>query len=451
MWDPPRGLYHGLQMRTAASVGPATRSGLLLGGAVLPVLEERLPEPRWPKESTSSRVKERFLRDRDHRGPGKAKPLSTQTAGAYRMFCVEPKGVPFHRSADLADAIEQSELRGPAFGEVVLVQELLGDWARCNQGWLPVSFHGKRRFVILEPDSSVAHFSYDTETEDALQLMNCSQHVDEVEEQILASVLAASLPQPQPTQEVAAPEEEAPTGPLVLPDINLSPPAEMVAQTLRKRVVESGTSRSTWPRVRLPVRASFMARFGDDWPEALCRCIGRLRPDAPMMPMEVVAVRSLDEELTLISDSRQKVACREGAEPLPAIGSCDAMKWYGDLASIVDQEAQLLNVTETNSGCWVVEIALTPPASDQDAADLAHTLRRHLGRPLASSTDASRIVAVQGRDSDLEKVWHLREVVPRQVSRIFSWPARQEAAEGSHQRAVLKANPRRLDVTSPTS
>ncbi|CAE7248289.1 unnamed protein product [Symbiodinium natans] len=160
-------------------------------------------------------------------------------------------------------------------------------------------------------------------------------------------------------------------------EASISAPDELVAASLRRRALQSG-SRMTWPRVRLPVTAQAMRRFGDAWPEVLARCISNLRPEGPAQPVEVVAVRPLEAELLALAESREKVQCRIGEDSLPAVGSLCCMQWYGDLVSMLDQEALSLNMSEASLGCWVVELALQPPADCDDAKALAESISQHL-------------------------------------------------------------------------
>eukprot|EP00439_Symbiodinium_sp_Y106_P079077 s392_g17.t2 len=192
--------------------------------------------------------------------------------------------------------------------------------------------------------------------------------------------------------EVAAPPRDQELESPVAVANSASAPADLVASRLRRRVLQSG-SRRTWPRVRLPVTTEAMRRFGDDWPEALARCIAKLRPEAPANPVEVVAVRPLKMEL---AEGREKVHCRAGGGALPAVGSLCCMQWYGDLSSMV----------EACLDCWVVELALEPPADCSDAKALAK-------RPLTSSTDPPRVVAVEGKvfPPRVDRLFNLREAI----------------------------------------
>jgi hypothetical protein len=162
-----------------------------------------------------------------------------------------------------------------------------------------------------------------------------------------------------------------------------------------------------------------------------------------MIAIEVVAVRSLEEELVLLSDSREKVLGQphpteadsdSPAGLLPSIGNVQCLQWYGDLSAIADQEALRFNLSEPGSNCWVVEIALAPPAQPPLAEDLAAALRERLGQPIST--------AMANPEASTEKVWHLREVVPKQVSRVFAWPARPTNGEAAlRERTILRANP----------
>ena len=152
----------------------------------------------------------------------------------------------------------------------------------------------------------------------------------------------------------------------------------------------------------------------------VCGFLADLRPQGPRQPVEVVAVRALEEELSIIAGSREKVL-GHSKEPLPAVGSRQCMQWYGDLVSIIDQEALLFN--QSSLDCWVVEFALPPPAAEAEATQLAQTIQSHLGRPLSS----------------VPEIWSLRDLVPRQVNRIFAWPG--ECNLRLARRKVLKANP----------
>ncbi|CAE7394174.1 unnamed protein product, partial [Symbiodinium pilosum] len=219
-------------------------------------------------------------------------------------------------------------------------------------------------------------------------------------------------------------------------------PNDFVAAALRRRALQSG-SRAAWPRVRLPVMVRAMLRFGESWPEALSRCLSNLQPEGPAQPVEVVSVRSLEKELLDLASSREEVRCRGGKDVLPAIGSICCMQWYGDLVSIMDEEAQWLNASEASLGCWVVELALEPPADCNDAKQLAESITRHLARPLTSSTDPPRVVAVEGKvfPPRMDRLFNLREVVPRHVRRVFAWPGRPEPGEARRLRHILPPNP----------
>ncbi|CAE7736939.1 unnamed protein product [Symbiodinium sp. CCMP2456] len=229
-----------------------------------------------------------------------------------------------------------------------------------------------------------------------------------------------------------APREEE-LGSLPLTANSSSTPTDLVATTLRRRVLQSG-SRRTWPRVRLPVTAEAMQRFGDEWPEALARCIAKLRPEAPAKPVEVVAVRPLKMELLDLAEGREEVQCRAGGGALPAVGSVCCMQWYGDLSSMV----------EACLDCWVVELALEPPADCNDAKALAECISQHLARPLTSSTDPPRVVAAEGKvfPPRVDRLFNLREVVPRELRRVFAWPGRLEPVEAQlRPRQILRPNP----------
>jgi len=114
--------------------------------------------------------------------------------------------------------------------------------------------------------------------------------------------------------------------------------------------------------------------------------------------------------------------------PLEACSVCS-----GDLSAIADQEALHFNLSKP-SNCWVVEIALAPPAQASSAEDLAATLREGLGQPISTAMADPKV--------STEKVWHLRELVPKQVSRIFAWPARPTSGEDAlRERTILRANP----------
>ncbi|CAJ1357330.1 unnamed protein product [Effrenium voratum] len=210
---------------------------------------------------------------------------------------------------------------------------------------------------------------------------------------------------------------------------------EMVQRALRRRTLQSGLDRSAWPRLRVPVDSrAWPKAWADAWPEALSRCIADLRPQGPRQAVEVVAVRSIEEELRLICGSRGQVPGRSHGHTLPAIGSMRCLQWYGELAAVAE------HLGEASGACWVLEFALAPPADDKAAEVLAKSIQGHLARPLCATTREPRIAAVHGAVVHREaEVWSLGQLVPRQVSRIFAWPPRRDLT--LPQRAVLRANP----------
>ncbi|CAE7454031.1 DESI1 [Symbiodinium natans] len=146
-----------------------------------------------------------------------------------------------------------------------------------------------------------------------------------------------------------------------------------------RRALQSGT-RMAWPRVRLLVTARGMQRLGDTWPEAATGS-----QTMPGGAGTAIGGRALDAGR---EGGEGPVQGRRGlaALPLAAFAACSGADTC-DLVALVHEEAGARNMSEASLGCWVVELALQPPAEDrEDASALAWSISEHPS-PLTSSTD----------------------------------------------------------------
>ncbi|CAK9006370.1 DnaJ homolog subfamily B member 8 (mDj6) [Durusdinium trenchii] len=63
-----------------------------------------------------------------------------------RARCISRQGVAFRKSANLEDRLHM--FSGPVFQEIIAVEERVGEWIRCDKGWLPLSIGGQPVFEL---------------------------------------------------------------------------------------------------------------------------------------------------------------------------------------------------------------------------------------------------------------------------------------------------------------
>ncbi|CAE7870298.1 unnamed protein product [Symbiodinium necroappetens] len=174
------------------------------------------------------------------------------------------------------------------------------------------------------------------------------------------------------------------------------------------------------------------------WRKALARCIAKLRPEAgfhskldlPRPPKqmpgpEVVAVRPLEMELLDLAEgplqSRRRYATCGRQPLLHAVVRIATMRKHWQSASL---------------NTWRILGRLCVAGRSSQCVPES--------RPLTSSTDPPRVVAAEGKvfPPRVDRLFNLREVVPRELRRVFAWPGRLEPVEAQlRPRQILRPNP----------
>jgi len=181
-----------------------------------------------------------------------------------------------------------------------------------------------------------------------------------------------------------------------------------------------------WPRVRIPIRVHFVENVGKDWLPLLRQRLARvLRLDANAEQLEIVQVHAFEDEIARFTDRRAITAHPHhtkgmGADPeaaLLCIDSLQELQWYGELVSIQEP-------------VWIMEVALSPHVDTLYFVQAVNqALRCKASRKAAPASSGTcsigEVVSQGGRIENL----HLNEVIPRQVERIFAWPAAKATSE----------------------
>jgi len=358
--------------------------------------------------------------------------------------------------------------------EEVGVEEERGDWVRTARGWLPTILNGRRRlFVFDSPDRQAVLPLPEAERMGAASAENCEAETDVVH--VLASILHPAAEMPDiADMSVAHGESDrlsthgvrysvagsrashhsgkltpsigkriAPGERLISPSVVsestksaddwawINNPAEQLHKQVRWQSLVHGQSYSSWPRVRVPVRDTFLTGFGASWPQTIRkRLVGFIGLGVTVDSLEVVGARSCEEELQRFRE-RRSITCKPNAcaiksadvaATVPAIDELQSLQWYGELVGVQEQ-------------VWVVELALEPSANASNFAKaMSQELRDRLPR------DQARL-SMTSPTSASPAIWHINDFVPRQVTRVFAWEPEAAPGEAAKPRGMLRNNP----------
>lgn len=412
-------------------------------------------------------------------GPAACGSKTKVRGGETRVRCIDTQRVAYRASRNLPDVINPLLACGPDFGEEVPVEEQVGDWVRTVHGWLPLTFHGRKRFVLLEsPDQTALHTELDqahAETESAWAQAaslrreladtrgECTEKTLKIAE--LRSGVGGGLldaPAAATTMEVLA-AVGPPVSMEVFAVVGVPTIAESciegrnrtraagtghchedvhkrarahVDEQVRHQVVVQRRDYSAWPRVRVPVHSEFIERLGAHWILALRHWLAAIPElDLEVGHVEVVAVRMRDEELADF-EQLECLGCKphprqhaaDHGATIPAVGSLQHMQWYGELAGVQEPVS-------------VVELALAPRRVN--AASFLHVLCRRLSRRTPPNGRGGHVGLASDRKFSHHDVAGIStsDIFPRQVKRIYEWPPQAAPGEARKPRHMLRDNP----------
>jgi len=453
MWESTQGL----PSRSARTAVGTARSILIKEPSVMSVVAHRPTLQLGPRPASLGAKTPSWRQTNGKLGHSWTMP-DAASLSRIRLRCIDPVGVVFRRSTNLLDILEEAQVSRIEFGSEIVANELHGDWARTDRGWLPLTFNGKQRLIQLEGSPLQEHEMGHLLEQAATRVRDLEQEtvmlrrnlVEARAEAIDVAALQVDLGRKGRTAPV--PEAESDTM-LNRKDItNEWRPAYTTAEPMgpQKQVrdqvawhaVVQRRSYSSWPRVRVPVRACFVEQFGLEWVLALReRLVNCLEIHGDIGLLELVAVCTAEEELERFRQ-RPLVPCKPHHEvgaaadqnaEIPCLGSLQDTQWYGELMGITE-------------AFWVVELALSPC---MDALKFAQNLSRELSWPSRAPRPALGSAPLPGgrqpstvrqRPKTGSRL-HLNEIIPRQASRVYVWPPTVVPGESKRERHVLRENP----------
>lgn len=490
MWEATSSL-HGYRSLNRPAPGHF-RSTLLKESAVVGIVAARPssgPRCRPPRVAPTSGAWPQFCTE-GLPSLGPASCSKTHRGGESRVRCIDTQRVAYRASPNLPDIINPLHACGPDFGEEVPVEERVGDWVRTVHGWLPLTFHGRKRFVLLEsPDHAALNTELDrahaekesawaqaaclrqeladvrgvcmektariaelrsgaggasqdatvlTAAMDVAEVLSASANVDTLMELAATTDMEAFIGVGPPTPRSGAVDGNRTqmTGTDIChEDIHKRARAH-VDEQVRHQVVVQRRDYSAWPRVRVPVRSTFIQRLGAHWSLALRHWLAAIPElDLEIGHVEVVAIRTRDEELVGF-EHRDCSDCRphphqhaaDHSATIPAVGSLQHMQWYGEITGV--QEA-----------ISVVELAFLP--GRVNTASFLRVLCRRLNRRMLPDGRGGQAGFSSERQLSHHDVSEMStsDIFPRQVTRIYEWPAQAVPGDTRKPRHVLRENP----------